>query len=175
VGQDLEFGASQRVPIREPCAPRGPKARPGRSAPAPGHRRSGATEARKQAKPSDQDWLMMRNLMVFNHRVDKNICVVSIEGNIALDGVNEAKEYLRPLLENREVKGLLINFSQVNFIDSSGIGLIVSLFKTLQQREAKFALSNLSKKNEEIFTITRLNKILDIYPSEAEAMSAMLK
>jgi anti-anti-sigma factor len=113
--------------------------------------------------------------MVFNHRVDKNICVVSIEGNIALDGVNEAKEYLRPLLENQEIKGLLINFSQVNFIDSSGIGLIVSLFKTLQQREAKFALSNLSKKNEEIFTITRLNKILDIYPSEAEAMSAMVK
>ena len=74
--------------------------------------------------------------MVFNHRIDKSICVVSIEGNIALDGVNEAKEYLRPLLENKDVKGLLINFAQVNFIDSSGIGLIVSIFKTLQQREA---------------------------------------
>lgn len=113
--------------------------------------------------------------MVFNHRIDKSICVVSIEGNIALDGVNEAKEYLRPLLDDKKNKGLLINFSQVNFIDSSGIGLIVSLFKTLQQREAKFGLSNLSKKNEEIFTITRLNKILDIYPNEADALSAMSK
>lgn len=113
--------------------------------------------------------------MVFNHRIDQNVCVVSIEGNIALDGVNEAKEYLRPLLEDKKTKGLLINFGQVNFIDSSGIGLIVSLFKTLQQREAKFGLSNLSKKNEEIFTITRLNKILDIYPSESEALSAMSK
>jgi anti-anti-sigma factor len=113
--------------------------------------------------------------MVFNHRIDKNVCVVSIEGNIALDGVNEAKEYLRPLLEDQKTKGLLINFGQVNFIDSSGIGLIVSIFKTLQQREAKFGLSNLSKKNEEIFTITRLNKILDIYPSEAEGLSAMSK
>lgn len=113
--------------------------------------------------------------MVFSHRNDKNICVVSIEGNIALDGVNEAKDYLRPLLENPEIKGLLINFGQVNFIDSSGIGLIVSLFKTLQQKEAKFGLTNLSKKNEEIFTITRLNKILDIYPSEKEALTAMAK
>jgi anti-anti-sigma factor len=113
--------------------------------------------------------------MVFSHRNDKNICVVSIEGNIALDGVNEAKDYLRPLLENPEIKGLLINFSQVNFIDSSGIGLIVSLFKTLQQKEAKFGLSNLSKKNEEIFSITRLNKILDIFPGEKEALAAMTK
>jgi anti-anti-sigma factor len=89
--------------------------------------------------------------------------------------VNEAKDYLRPLLDNQSIKGLLINFGQVNFIDSSGIGLIVSIFKTLQQREAKFGLANLSKKNEEIFTITRLNKILDIYPSEAEGLKAMVK
>ncbi len=100
--------------------------------------------------------------MDFSHRVANKICVVSITGNIALDGVNEAKDYLKPLLEEPDLKGLLINFDQVNFIDSSGIGLIVSLFKTLQQREAKFGLSDLSKKNEEIFNITRLNKILDI-------------
>ena len=110
--------------------------------------------------------------MEFSHRV-ANICVVSITGNIALDGVNEAKDYLKPLLEDPDLKGLLINFDQVNFIDSSGIGLIVSLFKTLQQREAKFGLSDLSKKNEEIFNITRLNKILDIYPSEAEGITSM--
>lgn len=111
--------------------------------------------------------------MVFSHRVENQICVVKIEGNIALDGVSEAKEYLKPLLEDGDVKGILMNFEQVNFIDSSGIGLIVSLFKTLQQKEAKFGLSNLSKKNEEIFTITRLNKILDIYGDESEGVAAM--
>ena len=111
--------------------------------------------------------------MEFSHRVANKICVVSITGNIALDGVNEAKDYLKPLLEEPDLKGLLINFNQVNFIDSSGIGLIVSLFKTLQQREAKFGLSDLSKKNEEIFNITRLNKILDIYPTESEGITSM--
>ena len=90
-----------------------------------------------------------------------------------MDGVNDAKEYLKPLLEQQDLKGILINFGQVNFIDSSGIGLIVSIFKTLQQRGAKFGLTDLSKKNEEIFNITRLNKILDIYASESEALSAM--
>ena len=99
--------------------------------------------------------------------------MVSIEGNIALDGVNEAKSYLKPHLEDPDIKGLVMNFEKVNFIDSSGIGLIVSIFKTLQQKEGKFALTNLSKKNEEIFSITRLNKILEIYDSEQEALGAM--
>ncbi|MDH4248771.1 MAG: STAS domain-containing protein [Deltaproteobacteria bacterium] len=111
--------------------------------------------------------------MICNHEITKGVCVVTIEGNIALDGVNEAKAYLKPHLDNPEVKGLVINFEKVNFIDSSGIGLIVSIFKTMQQKHGKFALSNLSKKNEEIFSITRLNKILDIFPSAAEAKKGM--
>ena len=111
--------------------------------------------------------------MICTHRIQDGVCVVTIEGNIALDGVNEAKAYLRPHLESPDVKGLVINFDKVNFIDSSGIGLIVSIFKTMQQKEGQFALTNLSKKNEEIFSITRLNKILDIYESEQEAMQSM--
>jgi stage II sporulation protein AA (anti-sigma F factor antagonist) len=111
--------------------------------------------------------------MICTHRIQNGICVVSIEGNIALDGVNEAKSYLKPHLDSPDVKGLVMNFEKVNFIDSSGIGLIVSVFKTMQQKEGKFALTNLSKKNEEIFSITRLNKILDIFESEKEALAAM--
>ena len=111
--------------------------------------------------------------MICTHRIENGFCLVNIEGNITLDGVNEAKTYLKPHLESSEVTGLVINFEKVNFIDSSGIGLIVSIFKTMQQKNGKFALTNLSKKNEEIFGITRLNKILDIFPSEAEALSSL--
>jgi len=111
--------------------------------------------------------------MIFSHRIENGVCVVGVEGNIALDGVNEAKAYLKPHMENPDVRGIVINFEKVNFIDSSGIGLIVSIFKSVQQKEGNFAITNLSAKNEEIFTITRLNKILDIYPSEAEALSAI--
>lgn len=110
--------------------------------------------------------------MIFSHRIDNNnTCIVAIEGNIALDGVNEAKAFLRPHLDNPEIRNVVINFEKVNFIDSSGIGLIVSIFKTMQQKEGKLALTNLSQKNLEIFTITRLNKILEIFPTEQEALA----
>jgi len=109
--------------------------------------------------------------MIFSHRIENDACIVAIEGNIALDGVNEAKAFLRPHLENPQVRSMVINFDKVNFIDSSGIGLIVSIFKTMQQKEGKLALTNLSQKNMEIFSITRLNKILDIFPTEQEALA----
>ena len=111
--------------------------------------------------------------MICSHRIENKVCLISIEGNIALDGVNEAKSYMKPHLDNPDINGLVINFDKVNFIDSSGIGLIVSIFKTMQQKEGKFALTNLSKKNEEIFSITRLNKILEIFPTEGDALSAV--
>lgn len=111
--------------------------------------------------------------MIFSHRLENGTCIIAIEGNIALDGVNEAKSYLKPHLESPDVRSIVINFDKVNFIDSSGIGLIVSIFKTMQQKEGRFALTNLSQKNMEIFSITRLNKILDIFNSESEALAKL--
>ena len=111
--------------------------------------------------------------MIFSHRIEGKICIISIEGNIALDGVNEAKTFLKPHIENADITGIVVNFEKVNFIDSSGIGLIVSIFKTMQEKSGDFAITNLSQKNEEIFSITRLNKILNIFPSEGEALSSI--
>ena len=111
--------------------------------------------------------------MNFTHRIENGLCIVAIDGNIALDGVNEAKAFLKTHIENPDVKGIIINFEKVNFIDSSGIGLIVSIFKTMQEKSGSFAISNLSGKNQEIFSITRLNKILDIFPAEKDALAAI--
>lgn len=111
--------------------------------------------------------------MNFSHKIEKGVCIVLIDGNIALDGTNEVKEYVRKLMEE-ELNGLIINFKSVNFIDSSGIGLIVSIFKSLQKKQKKFALSDLSQKNKEIFSMTRLDKILMICESDEQAIDAMV-
>ncbi|MBF0288649.1 MAG: STAS domain-containing protein [SAR324 cluster bacterium] len=111
--------------------------------------------------------------MQLEHRIDNSVCIISIEGNIALDGVNDVKGYVKTFLEDESVKAIVLNFSKVDFIDSSGIGLVVSIFKALQGRQAKFALCHLSKKNTEIFSMTRLDKILSIYGTEDEALASI--
>ena len=109
--------------------------------------------------------------MRFDHRFEGTSCIVAIDGNIALDGTNEVKEYVKPFLEDAKISGLILNFANVNFIDSSGIGLVVSIFKSLQKRKAKFALSDLSQKNREIFNMTRLDKILTISENDDQALT----
>lgn len=111
--------------------------------------------------------------MKFQHRNQDNVCILTIEGNLALEGVGEVKNYVKPLLTDRSILAILINFEKVEFIDSSGIGLIVSIYKTLQQRQAKLMLSALSKKNSEIFNMTRLDKIMSIYATEEEALASV--
>lgn len=111
--------------------------------------------------------------MKIEHRKQESVCILNIEGNIAFEKVGEVKNYVKPLLSDDSISTILINFENVEFIDSSGIGLLVSVFKTLQQRQAKLILSDLSKKNSEIFNMTRLDKIMSIYPTEDEALASL--
>lgn len=111
--------------------------------------------------------------MQLSHQNENGHCMLTIEGNIALDGVSDVKSYVKPLLQDEAISAVVINFAKVDFIDSSGIGLIVSIFKTLQQRQAKLVLCLLSKKNQEIFSMTRLDKILSIYDTQEEAINSL--
>lgn len=111
--------------------------------------------------------------MQLSHRIENDFLVLNIEGNVALDGVSEMKSYVKPFLDDDNVKGAVINFSKINFIDSSGIGLVVSIFKTLQQRQAKLSLCDMSPKNLEIFSMTRLDKIINITKTEEEALESL--
>ncbi len=105
-----------------------------------------------------------------------NVCVVALDGNLALDKVPEAREALSPILKGKKSDyALLINMKKVKFIDSSGIGLIVALFKRMQEGKGQFALSGLSKKNKEIFSMTRLDQIMKLYPTEEAAWKTLQK
>lgn len=105
-----------------------------------------------------------------SHSIEKNHCILCVEGSLALESVTETRDYLRPILDKPVLKGLLIDFSKLRFIDSSGIGLIVTLFKSMQQEKRRFAIAGLNERNREIFAMTRLDKILSIHPSVEEAL-----
>ncbi len=105
------------------------------------------------------------------HRVDGANLVVMIEGSLVAQGVTDLKKYVEPFLASDDVKHLIMNMKGVNFIDSSGVGFMISVFKRLKGRNAKFALCELSSKNQDIFRLTRLDKFLSIYPSVEAAIA----
>ena len=110
--------------------------------------------------------------MKVTHRVENNICIFDIEGNIVVEKVGKFKTYLNPFVNNQTCKGIVINFANVGVIDSSGIGVLVSIYKSLKKRQAKLVLYQLKPHNQEALELNQLESIIPMYPTKQEALDA---
>lgn len=113
--------------------------------------------------------------MKIKHELIDGVCVVTMLGNLALDLVPVAKTYLRPLIENEEVKAVLINCENINIIDSNGYGFLTSVLKMLKSSNRGFALSGLNRRNMEVVTTIGLNRIMHCTATQEEAMDLIVK
>jgi anti-sigma B factor antagonist len=71
------------------------------------------------------------------------------------------------------VQAIILNFSGLEYMNSSGIGLLVTLLIRVQRQKQKMLAYGLSAHYREIFSLTRLDSAIGIYPSEAEALAAI--
>lgn len=111
--------------------------------------------------------------METQYRTEQDFVIISVEGNIVLEETIALKEKVEEFIEDNNIKGIILNGKAVKFIDSSGLGLIVSIYKTLTKRDKKFGLSNLNTRTMEIFILTKLDKILTITDTDQEAIEAL--
>ena len=85
------------------------------------------------------------------------------EGNIALRNAIR-----RALGEGK--KKFLLNFGSVGYVDSSGVGELVSGFIAINREGGQLRLSNLTQRIEELLTICKLSTIFDVCENESEAV-----
>ncbi|HEX7588405.1 MAG TPA: STAS domain-containing protein [Anaerolineae bacterium] len=78
--------------------------------------------------------------------------------------------YAQAIQQNPTV--ILLNFREVDYINSTGIALIVSLMARARKEGRRLVASNLSEHYVEIFKITRLSDFMPIFPDEASALAA---
>jgi anti-sigma B factor antagonist len=67
---------------------------------------------------------------------------------------------------------IVINFGRVRYMDSTGLGAIVSAMKRIRDKNGTIALTGLSPHLARIFEITGLRKVFDVYQTESDALSA---
>lgn len=75
-----------------------------------------------------------------------------------------------PLIEQNPKIQLIVDFSHVKFLTSSVLGLLIRVSKKVYETDGKLRLCSINPKILEIFKITRLDKIFEIYPDVDEAM-----
>ncbi len=94
--------------------------------------------------------------------------VVQFFGRLDAQAVSDVKEEARRVAEHHRI---VLNLANVDFVDSSGLGLLVSIFRRVQERGASLVLCCLCAQVQTIFELTRLHRVFDIYETEEEALA----
>jgi anti-sigma B factor antagonist len=98
------------------------------------------------------------------------VIILDVSGRIALgEGSALLRKTIRDLLEAGQTK-ILLNLGDVNYIDSSGIGELVSAFTAVRNRNGELKLLNLTKKVHDLLQITKLFTVFDVYNEEPTAV-----
>lgn len=80
-----------------------------------------------------------------------------------------------PLIEQNPKIQLIIDFSNVKFLTSAVLGLLIRISKKVYENDGRLRLCSINPKIMEIFRITRLDKIFEIFPNVDEAMIGLKK
>ena len=111
------------------------------------------------------------SMKVSTRQVD-GVTVMDLSGRITLgEGSVVLRDAVRDLLSKGNKK-ILANLADVNYIDSSGIGELVSAFTTVKNQGGELKLLNLTKKVHDLLQITTLYTVFDVRDNEAAAITS---
>ena len=105
-----------------------------------------------------------------NTRQVGDVSVVDVAGRITLgEGSSALRDLLREMVGKGDKK-ILLNLGDVSYIDSSGIGELVSGFTTVTNSGGELKLLNLNKRVKDLLQITKLYTVFDVHEDEAGAV-----
>ncbi|MDX1665345.1 MAG: STAS domain-containing protein [Candidatus Promineifilaceae bacterium] len=103
--------------------------------------------------------------------VNSAISVIDIEGEVTAVAENVMMEAYSEASANG-ARAIVLNFSGLEYMNSSGIGLLVTMLIRAQRQKQQLLAYGLDEHYQQIFELTRLNEAIAIYGSEAEALTA---
>ena len=114
------------------------------------------------------------SMKVHTRQVD-GVTILDLSGRITLgEGSVMLRDAVRDLI-SKGSRHILLNLAEVNYIDSSGIGELVSAFTSVRNQGGELKLLSLTKKVHDLLQITKLYTVFDIKDDEASAVSSFSK
>ena len=101
-----------------------------------------------------------------------DITILDLDGKITIgEGSIALRNTIRRLLEEGKKK-ILLNLAEIGYVDSSGIGELVSSFTTVNREDGSLKLLNLQQKVQSLMAITKLLTVFDVYEDEGDALGS---
>ena len=111
--------------------------------------------------------------MQLDERMAGDVVIITVTGDITLNkgGDVQLKDKVQSLLQQGR-KNLLIDLSNVSYVDSAGLGELVHAYATTKNRGGALKLMNVTKRLKDLLVITRLLTVFDTHDNEADALAS---
>lgn len=111
--------------------------------------------------------------MSFSVRKDeaKGVVIVGVDGQLIVGNRHDLKKRVLDAMESGD-RRFVIDFSETGYIDSSGLGVLVSLAKKIREVGGDLRLAGLNDDLQTLFELTKLDTLFAIVPSVDEAVAA---
>ncbi|MGI8449594.1 MAG: anti-sigma factor antagonist [Streptosporangiaceae bacterium] len=113
-----------------------------------------------------------REGLLLQDRLDNGIAVVTVTGDVDVATCAALRDGLLQVVGDENFRGLVVNLAGVSFIDSTGIGVLVGVWRRTKATEGSLALASPSRQAQSVLDATGLTKVLSIYSTEEEAVQA---
>ncbi len=108
--------------------------------------------------------------LVIDKRQVGEVTILDLSGKVTLgEGASALRDSVRELVTEGNKK-ILLNLAQVSYIDSSGLGLLVSGYTTLSNQGGQLKLLNLVSRVKDLLLITKLYTIFEVFDNEKSAL-----
>ncbi len=96
--------------------------------------------------------------------------IARVDGELDLHAAQQFRESIDAYLDTTRVKGLLLDFNGVSFIDSSGLGAILGRYKKISQLRGKMAMVNVKPQVKRILEFSGVLRVVSIFETEGKAL-----
>ena len=108
-----------------------------------------------------------------NLKIEKkqDVVVLQVKGSLDADSVSQFKKKVNKIIEEGS-KCLVLDGSELEFVDSMGLGSLISFLRKLRSQNGDLKVAAISKEVQQVFEITRLHQLFQIFSNSDEAIKA---
>jgi anti-sigma B factor antagonist len=111
-------------------------------------------------------------MMKIEKRKKGDVTILDLKGKILIgEGIDELRESINNAIKADEKK-LLLNFDQVPYLDSTGLGEVVRSYTSLKKEGGMVKIINLTQKVKDLLSVTKLITVFDTFEDEDEAVNS---
>ena len=109
--------------------------------------------------------------MYLKFDMKNGILIVTLIGELDHHSAEEVRVKIDDRIERDNIKKVIMDFKEVTFMDSSGIGVVIGRLKKVKNRDGKVCITNINKRVDKVFTLSGLYKIITVYNDVNEALA----